>query len=421
MNENIYKINRNNLLENIKDNSIIILFAGKSIQKTGDQTYPFTPNRNFYYLTGIKEEEHILVMSKINGVKISKLYIKDIDLELEKWIGKSIRKDEATELTAVDEVKFKSQFDADIHGMITMKEEINLYLDLERMSANREGTISHRFANDIMNKYPQVRVNNVYSKIGELRLRKSEEEVDKIKKAIEITKSGIELLMKEARVGMKEYELEAYFDFNCKTKGATGLAFTTIAAAGKNATTLHYVDNNSELKENDLILFDLGAEYNCYNADITRTFPVNGKFTERQKEVYNSVLKVNEEVIKLIKPGAKYKEVNEKATDLIAEECVKLGLIKDKKDVRKYYYHSIGHSLGMDTHDIETPHRDITFEPGVIFTVEPGIYIEEEGIGIRIEDDILVTKDGVINLSKDIIKTVDDIEEFMNKYSKKLI
>lgn len=418
MDKNIYKINRNNLLDKIKDDSIIVLFAGKAVQKTGDQTYPFTPNRNFYYLTGIKEENHILVMSKINGVKTSKLYIKDIDLELEKWIGKSIRKEEAIEITAVDEVKFKSQFDADIHSIIAMSEEINLYLDLEKMSVNSEGKIPHKFASEIVSKYPQVRVNNVYSKIGELRLRKSQEEVEKIKKAIEITKSGIERLMTEARVGMKEYELEAYFDFNCKVKGATGLAFTTIAAAGKNATTLHYVDNNSELKENDLILFDLGAEYNCYNADISRTFPVNGKFTERQKEVYNSVLKVNEEIIKLIKPGMKYKEVNEKATDLIAEECIKLGLIDDKKDVRKYYYHSIGHSLGMDTHDIETPHRDITFEPGVIFTVEPGIYIEEEGIGIRIEDDILVTENGVINLSSDIIKSVDDIEEFMERVKK---
>ena len=167
MDKNIFKINRNNLLDKIKDDSIIVLFAGKAVQKTGDQTYPFTPNRYFYYLTGIKEENHILVMSKINGVKTSKLYIKDIDLELEKWIGKSIRKEEAIEITAVDEVKFKSQFDADIHGMITMKEEVNLYLDLERMSANREGTISHRFANEIVSKYPQVRVNNVYSKIGE--------------------------------------------------------------------------------------------------------------------------------------------------------------------------------------------------------------------------------------------------------------
>ena len=418
MNKNIYKFNRNNLLDKIKDNSIVILFAGKAIQKTGDQTYPFTPNRNFYYLTGIKEEDHILVMTKINGVKSSKLYIKDIDLEMEKWVGKSIRKEEAEEIAAVDEVKFKSQFDGDIHGMITMKEEINLYLDLERMSANREGTISHRFANEITTKYPQVRINNVYSKIGELRLKKSQEEVDKIKKAIEITKSGIEKLMSEARVGMKEYELEAYFDFNCKVKGATGLAFTTIAAAGENATTLHYVDNNCELKENDLILFDLGAEYNCYNADISRTFPVNGKFTERQKEVYNAVLRVNEEIINLIKPGMKYKDVNEKATELIAEECIKLGLIKDKSEVRKYYYHSIGHSLGMDTHDIETPHRDIIFEPGVVFTVEPGIYIAEEGIGIRIEDDILVTEDGVINLSSDIIKTVEEIENFMSKNGK---
>lgn len=418
MNKNIYKFNRDNLLDKIKDNSIVILFAGKAIQKKGDQTYPFTPNRNFYYLTGIKEEDHILVMTKINGVKSSKLYIKDIDLEMEKWVGKSIRKEEAEEIAAVDEVKFKSQFDGDIHGMITMKEEINLYLDLERMSANREGTISHRFANEITTKYPQVRINNVYSKIGELRLKKSQEEVDKIKKAIEITKSGIEKLMSEARVGMKEYELEAYFDFNCKVKGATGLAFTTIAAAGENATTLHYVDNNCELKENDLILFDLGAEYNCYNADISRTFPVNGKFTERQKEVYNAVLRVNEEIINLIKPGMKYKDVNEKATELIAEECIKLGLIKDKSEVRKYYYHSIGHSLGMDTHDIETPHRDIIFEPGVVFTVEPGIYIAEEGIGIRIEDDILVTEDGVINLSSDIIKTVEEIENFMSKNGK---
>lgn len=413
--KNIYKINRNNLLDKIKDNSMVILFAGKAIQKTGDQNYPFTPNRNFYYLTGIKEEEHILVMSKINGVKSSKLYIKDINLELEKWNGKTIRKEEAIEVSAVDEVKFKSQFDADIHGMITMKEEINLYLDLERIGLNGNEKISHKFANEIVIKYPQVRVNNIYSKIGELRLRKSDEEVEKIKKAIEITKSGIERLMTEARIGMKEYELEAYFDFNCKLKGATDLAFTTIAAAGKNATTLHYIDNTAELKDNDLILFDLGAEYNCYNADISRTFPVNGKFTVRQKEVYNSVLKVNEEIIKSIKPGMRYKDINEKATDLIADECIKLGLIEDKKDVKKYYYHSIGHSLGMDTHDIETPHRDITFEPGVVFTVEPGIYIEEEGIGIRIEDDILVTEDGAINLSSDIIKTVDEIEAFMKK------
>lgn len=415
MDKNMYKINRENVLEKIKDNSIVVLFAGRAPKKTGDESYPFTPNRNFYYLTGIKEEEHVLVMSKLNGVKNSCLFIKDIDEELEKWVGKSIRKDEVISLAEVEEVKFKSQFENEIHRLLTMKEEINLYLDLDRLSANSDDTISHKYAQKVVSKYPQVRVNNIYSIIGECRLVKSEKEVENIKKAIEITKSGIELLMKEAKAGIREYELEAYFDFNCKTKGVNDLAFTTIAAAGKNATILHYVDNNTELKNDDLILFDLGAQYNCYNADISRTFPVNGKFTERQKEVYNAVLRVNEEIISLIKPGVKYKEINDKATELIAEECIKLGLIEDKKDVRKYYYHSIGHSLGMDTHDIETPHRDITFVPGVVFTVEPGIYIEEECIGIRIEDDILVTEDGNINLSKDIIKSVEDIEKFMNK------
>ena len=413
-----YKAKRHKLLEKVKDNSVIVLFAGNAPKKTADEAYPFTPNRNFYYLTGVQEPDHILLMSKINGKEKNILFIKDIDLELEKWIGKSLRENEALDIAGVDEVMFKSTFEDYFHRLISMKEEFNLYLDLERDTFNSMNSISQIFAKEIVSKYPQISVRNIYASIAALRLIKSNEEIENIKEAIKITIAGVETLMKNAQDGMKEYELEAYFDFNCKIKGATDLAFTTIAAAGKNATTLHYVENNSKLKDGDLILFDLGAEYNCYNADITRTFPISGKFTERQKEVYNSVLKVNEEIINLIKPGMKYKDINEKATDLIAEECIKLGLIKDKSEVRKYYYHSIGHSLGMDTHDIETPHRDIIFEPGVVFTVEPGIYIQEEGIGIRIEDDILVTNEGVINLSSDIIKSVDDIENFMDKSTK---
>lgn len=418
MNANTYKLNRENVLSDIKDNSVVILFAGVAPMKTGDEKYPFTPNRNFYYLTGVKEEEHILVMAKTNGKTTCSLYIKDIDEELEKWIGKSIRPDEAKEITGIEEIKFKNQFEGDIHKFIAMKEEVNIYLDLDRLDVNTEDSISHKFSKNLLSKYPQVKIKNIYSIIGKWRLIKSCDEVENIKKAISITKSGIEMMMQKAKAGMKEYELEAYFDFNCKINGVNDLAFTTIAAAGKNATTLHYVENNSELKSDELILFDLGAQYECYNADISRTFPIGGKFTERQKEVYNAVLRVNEEIINLLKPGIKYKDINDKATELIAEECIKLGIITDKKDVRKYYYHSIGHSLGMDTHDIETPHRDITFVPGVIFTVEPGIYIAEEGIGIRIEDDILITEDGNVNLSKEIIKTVDEIESFMGKNKK---
>lgn len=413
MNSEFYKRNRKGVLQKIKDNSIVILFAGSALKKTGDQRYKFTPNRNFYYLTGINEEDHILVITKINGEQKSYLYIKDIDCEKEKWIGKSLRKDEALNITAVDQVIFKSNFDANIHKLITMKEDINIYLDLERDDMSSMDGISHKFAKDLINKYPQVSIKNIYSTIAGLRLVKSKEEIDNIRNAIDITISGVELLMKKTKSGLKEYELEAYFDFNCKSKGVKDLAFDTIAAAGKNATVLHYVNNDSVLKDGDLILFDLGAQYNYYHADISRTFPVNGKFTERQKEVYNAVLRVNEEIIRSIKPGVKYVDLNSKATDLLAEECIKLGLIKDKRDVTKYYFHSIGHSLGMDTHDVETPHRNIVFEAGVVYTVEPGLYIEEEGIGIRIEDDILVTEDGAENLTKGMIKTVEEIENFM--------
>lgn len=417
MKADFFKSNRARLLEKIKDNSIVILFAGNAPKKTADEAYPFTPNRNFYYSTGISEENHILVMSKINGTTKTTLFIKDIDLDLERWIGKSIRKEEATEISGIEDVKFKSQFESDIHRQLCLKEEINLYLDLERDSISSPASIANEFAKNIVSKYPQVMIKNVFSIFGELRLVKSEEEVDNIKKAISITIEGIETLMKNSKPGMKEYQLESYFDFVCKNNGVKDLAFKTIAAAGKNAATLHYVSNDAELKDGDLIQFDLGAQYNFYNADISRAFPVNGKFTERQKAVYNAVLKVNEEIINDIKPGKTFKEINNKATDLIAEECIKLGLIKEKSEVSKYYFHSIGHSLGLDTHDLETPHRDITFKEGVVYTVEPGIYIEEENIGVRIEDDILVTKDGVINLTSKMIKTVEEIENFMAKYN----
>ena len=417
MKADFFKNNRKRLFEKIKDNSIVILFAGNAPKKTADEAYPFTPNRNFYYSTGISEENHILVMSKVGGSEKSTLFIKDIDPDLERWIGKSIRKDEATEITGIEDVKFKSQFDSEIHRLLCLKEEVNLYLDLERDNISSTSSIANEFAKNIISKYPQVMIKNIFSIFGELRLVKSEEEVDNIKKAISITIEGIEALMKNSKAGIKEYQLESYFDFVCKNNGVKDFAFKTIAAAGKNAATLHYVANDSELKDGDLIQFDLGAQYNFYNADISRAFPVNGKFTERQKAVYNAVLKVNEEIINDIKPGKTFRDINKKATDLIAEECIKLGLIKEKSEVSKYYFHSIGHSLGLDTHDLETPHRDITFKEGVVYTVEPGIYIEEENMGIRIEDDILVTKDGVVNLTSGMIKTVEEIETFMAKYN----
>lgn len=408
MKSGFYKNNREKVLNKIKDNSLLILFAGKAPKKTADEKYPFTPNRNFYYLTGVDEEDHILVLSKLNGITKEYLFIKEIDPIREKWEGKTIRKEEVPNICEIEDVRYLGDFNSFIDRIILNKEEINLYLDLEK------GNASYDFLNEIKNKYYNINIKNIYNLIGSLRLIKTEEEVERVRKAISITIDGVNELMKNSKAGIKEYELESYFDFVCKKNGVKDLAFKTIAAAGKNATVLHYVTNDSELKDGDLILFDLGAQYKYYNGDISRTFPVNGKFTDRQKEVYNAVLRVNEKVIEEMKPGVSFLELNKKAKEWIAEECISLGLMTSKEDVSKYYYHSIGHSLGMDTHDIEPENRDVIFETGMIYTVEPGIYIEEEGIGIRIEDDVLITDNGYEVLTKGMIKTVEEIEEFMS-------
>jgi Xaa-Pro aminopeptidase len=413
MNKDIYINNRNKLMETIGEDSIVILFAGKAPKKTGDELYEFTPNRNFYYLTGIMEQEHIAVLVKSKEIISEKLFLKDIDLDAEMWNGKTLRDNEGKEISGIEEVEYMKEFNSYIHKTINGLESINIYLDLDREAIEEPDSEANIFAREIRNKYPQVIIKNISNKIAPLRIIKSEEEIKQIKKAIEITIEGVKALIKNAKAGMKEYALEAYFDFECKTRGVKDYAFKTIAAAGKNATILHYSENNSEIKEDELILFDLGAQWNLYNADITRTFPVSGKFTDRQKEVYEAVLRVNKAVIEKIKPGLNYKELNAWATDLIAEECIKLGIINEKNEVRKYYWHSIGHSLGLDTHDVEPQGRNFTFAEGMIFTVEPGIYIGEENIGIRIEDDVLVTKDGCEVLTKDMIKEVNDIEEFM--------
>lgn len=407
MNKEFYKNNRSKVLESIDDNSLLILFAGKAPKKTADEKYPFTPNRNFYYLTGIDEENHILVLSKINGKTNEYLFIKEVDPIAEKWEGKTIRKEEVSQICMIEDVKYLGEFNNFIEKVVLNKEEINIYLDLEA------GNTSYKYINEIKHKYYNINIKNAFKLIGNLRLIKTDEEVSRIRKAIDITIEGVKELMRNSKSEIKEYELEAYFDFICKKNGVKDFAFKTIAAAGKNATVLHYVTNDSELKDGDLILFDLGAQYKYYNGDISRTFPINGKFTERQKEVYNAVLSVNEKVIKEMKPGVKFVDLNKKAKDWISEECISLGLMTEKDDVSKFYYHSIGHSLGMDTHDIELENRDVTFEPGMIYTVEPGIYIENEGIGIRIEDDVLITEDGNEVLTKEMIKTVEEIEAFM--------
>lgn len=413
MDKEFFIRNRKALLDRVEDNSILLLFAGKAPYKSADEQYQFIPNRNFYYITGIDEEMVILLISKLNGVVSEKLFIQRPDPVMAKWIGATISENEATEKAGILEIDYLDRFEGAIGSLFSRNKVEKVYLDLERQELDTSTTKAQEQAKLLTQKYPYIQIKNIYYDIAELRMIKSPEEINLIKRAIEVTKEGILSMMDNAKPGMMEYEIEAYFDFVLKKNGITNNAFHTIAGSGINGTILHYSANNTQTKDGDLILFDLGAQYNYYNADITRTFPVNGKFTQRQKDIYNVVLRANEAVKAAAKPGILLKELNDIAKGVLIQGCKDLGLIKEDNEISKYYYHSVSHFLGLDTHDVGS--YSMRLMPGMVITNEPGLYIEEEAIGIRIEDNLLITEDGCENLSKDIIKTVEDIENYMLK------
>ena len=409
----MFENNRKKLIESMKENSLLILFAGSAPYRSADQVYKFTPNRNFYYLTGIDEPNVIVTILKTDKEAIETVYLEREDELMAKWVGRAISKDEASEVSGIKSTKYLDEFDSTISSYIDKRGISKIYLDLERQSINIPSTKAQDMANTLRVKYPHLKIKNIFHNIAKLRMVKNDREVELIQKAIGITKEGILAMAKNLTPGMKEYEVEAYFDFKIKSLGASAHAFSTICAAGKNATVLHYEDNNQEAKDGDLILFDLGAEYDYYCSDISRTIPINGKFTDRQKQIYQIVLNAMKEVEKNTKPGLTLADLNNIAKKALAKGCMEIGLIEKEEEIGKYYFHSVGHSLGLDTHDVWIV--DSKLEEGAVITNEPGLYIEEEGIGIRLEDDLLVTKDGCINLSKDIPVEIEDIEALMSK------
>jgi Xaa-Pro aminopeptidase len=414
MQKDFFQSNRNRLYEKLEDRSLLVLFAGKAPQKSADEAYQFVPNRNFYYLTGI-DLPNVIFFAQKTGDKVEEyLFIEKSDPVLEKWIGKSISTVEAKEVSGINHILYIEQFESFLSKTVFSNSITNVYLDLERRELDSVTTKAQQFANKILANFPFLQLKNVYSEICELRVYKTEEEIAEIKKAIAITLDGIKNLMSHAKAGMKEYQLEAYFDFILKSEGVKHYAFPTICASGKNGTVLHYDKNNATVEEGSLVLLDLGAQYNYYNADISYTFPVSGTFTEKQKTFYNIVLKALKETTELIKPGIPYAKLNEHTKKVLAEECIKVGLIKEESEISNYYYHSVSHFLGLDTHDVGN-YKDLILQPGMVLTVEPGLYIEEESIGIRIEDDVLVTDEGHEVLSNDIFRSIEEIEAFLKK------
>ena len=413
--KNIYLLRRDNIGNTMRNGDMCIIFSGEEVRISRDQYYNFNVNKNFFYLTGIKNDKLILFIKKVDDKIKSTLFIEKREEEKIKWIGKTILKQEALEISSVDEIKYLDEFESFLNNMFLNEETPVVYFDFDRDSYDHDRLYSEKKAKKLRKMYPNLVIKNIYPVLAKLRTIKNDHEVEKIREAINITKLGIENILKNLKPNMKEYQIESYFDFAIKFNGATGNSFKSIIASGKGATILHYVENDQIIKDGDMVLFDLGAEKDLYKADISRTFPSNGKFTPRQKQLYNVVLEAQMKVIDFIKPGVTQKELNEIASENLYLGLKRIGKIETREELSKYYYHSIGHLLGLDTHDVGG--REFVYEKGMVVTVEPGIYIEDENIGIRIEDNILVTENGHEVLSKDIIKTVDEIEGFMKQYN----
>lgn len=417
MNKEFFIKNRNKYFDKVEVDSISVLFSGNVYQKSADADYPFEVNKNFYYLTGINQANCKLILVKGKTQTFTYLFIDEYDELLAKWVGKSLSVLEAKEISGIDNVLFNKEYEAVFSGFINPHRRSQviankIYLDLERRVKVDSASQGMVYSKLIKKQYPEVPLLNNYHIIVRLRMVKEPDEVEIIKESISTTNNALNKVMENLAPNLYENQIEAIFDMAIKWENKTH-AFETIAASGKNATILHYVDNDKVLNDGDLMLFDLGSRTNFYVSDISRTYPINGKFTARQKEIYEVVLNVNKKCIEYLTPGITWIEFNQYANSLLTEGLKKLGKIKEDKELINYYWHSIGHSIGLDTHD-----PVIATDPileGMIVTVEPGLYLEDEEIGIRIEDNILVTKNGPVNLSKDIIKEVRDIEDFMSK------
>ena len=410
MNQELFINNRKKIVDLMANDSIFLVFSRRKEESITNER--FNVNRNFYYATGILEFENILVLGKLNNKPMEIIFINPYDEFKAKWVGAPLSKEEIINASGIKDVRYLSSFDGFLDMMLDRVK--NVYLDFESNSLKDLLNEDEMLAKNIKNKKPWINVLNGRGLFRSARTVKSIEEINEIKKAIDITNKGIEAIL--SNIGpMYEYQLESYFDQAIKYYGATGYAFPTIAASGKNSCCLHYSNNDCKAENGDLILFDLGASLNMYCADISRTFPISGKFTERQKELYNIVLEGQKVVFDNAKPGITTRGLNEILIKYYQKELKRIGLIKEDSEVSKYYYHGVSHHLGLDCHDL----CDYTeLKPGCIISNEPGLYIKEENIGIRIEDDILITETGAEWLSPQIIKTVEDIEEFIERNKK---
>lgn len=423
--ENEYKHRRELLSKKLLNNSVGVIFSAKQATRSNDTEHRYRQDSNFYYLTGFKEDNSSLVFLKTkSGIK-TVLFVQEKDQFLELWTGKRLGVKEAKKRFSIDEVYSSEDFKKMFKDFIADKKHI--YCDLNSKDKRVQKILK------LSNKLKTNQ--NIIPLVQKMRLIKSPAEIELIKESISITAKAHKKAIKMKKIGKHEYNLQAKIEYVFKHNAAYSDAYTSIVACGNSANTLHYIENDKPLVEGELILIDAGCEHNYYASDVTRTIPVSGTYTKAQKELYNLVLDTQLKIIAMIKPHVLRSHLQETAAKLLTKGMLKLGILKGdykkllkKEKYKKYYPHGIGHWMGIDVHD-PAPYKDkkdkeIPLQKGMVLTIEPGLYVDKDdktvpkkyrGIGIRIEDDILVTKDGCKNLSSEIAKTVKEIETLSSK------
>ena len=417
--------NRKRLVRELQSNSVAVLNANDINPTNSDGTMRFRQNSDLFYMSGVDQEETILVLCPDFPDKKFReiLFLRETSELIATWEGHKLTKEEARKKTGVESIFWLSEFNRLFNTIMVMGDVEHVYLNSNDHYRADTGIESRemRFVKMCREKYPLHKYERLAPILHKLRSIKSDREIELMQRACDITDKAFRRVLKFVKPGVAEYEIEAEFAHEFLRNGSRGFAYEPIIASGANSCVLHYIENSAACKDGDVLLLDVGAEYANYNADMTRTIPVNGKFSKRQKDVYKAVLRIQREAMTLLSPGVYYYDYHKEVQKITEHELIKLGLI-DKTDVKnqskerplvmKYFMHGTGHQLGLDVHDVGNMYHKM--REGQVWTVEPGIYIREEGLGIRIENNVQILKNGLHDLMKNIPIEVEEIEEIMN-------
>lgn len=414
MNKEFYCDNRQRFYRQMKENSLLVMFSGTEVRKTNDEFYPFYTDRNFLYLTGLDSKELALIVKKDKeGCIQEKIFILPPNLLEERWTGARIKPEQAQELSGIENIGYAGEFQEEFHRLASTGNYSHLYLDLYRVSPADRNQPAHLLLKRVAENYPYLKIENANTILRRLRTIKQPCEIEAMKKAERITCEGITAMMKASKPGMYEYQYKAVFDYVLGQYGPQGPAFPSIISAGKNNFCIHYYAYKGQAMDGDMVLNDVGAWYDYLMNDVSRGWPCNGKFSERQRLLYECALNTSNHMFDIIKPGMPMKEVDATARRYNAGLLVDAGVLDTPENIGTYMWHGGAHHVGFDVHDVvETPE---VIAPGMVFCVDIGIYHEEWGIGFRLEDNCLVTEAGCENLSAITPRTIEEIEDTMQK------